>query len=61
MEFLQIPPFNRIQSHNELIALFLKNVRFFQVHHGAILANLARKVRLVELSELDEKMMLILL
>ena len=47
-EFLKIPPFNRVVSHNELIGLFLKNVKFFKVHQPSLMKEMARKVRLLE-------------
>ena len=44
-----------------MIALFIKNVHFFKIHQPSILVNMARKIKLVELYELDDKMMVILL
>ena len=50
IEFLRIPPFNRISSHLELIAHFLKDVTFFKVHSvsPALLANFAKKIKILE-------------
>lgn len=44
-----------------MIALFIKNVRFFKLHQLSLIHHMARKVRLVELHEIDNKMMIILL
>ena len=44
-----------------MISLFIKNIHFFKIHQSSIIMNMARKIKLVELYEMDDKMMVIIL
>lgn len=41
--------------------MFVKNVKFFKIHQPSLIVNMARKLRLVDLHEIDSKMMVIVL
>ena len=57
---MMIATFNRAQNHLELIGHFLKNVEFFKLHQLSLIKNFAKRVKLMNQDELDEKMMVIL-
>jgi hypothetical protein len=44
-----------------MISLFIKNIKFFKMHQSSLILSMSRKVKMVELSELDGKMMVIVL
>lgn len=44
-----------------MIALFIKHVKFFKLHQSALIISMARKIKLVEINEIDDKMMVIIL
>lgn len=59
LQFMQIPPFNRLSNHIDLIGHFLGKMAFFRQHDVAALAYFARKVRLTNKDELDDKFLAI--
>jgi hypothetical protein len=44
-----------------MIALFIKHVKFFKLHQPSLILSMARKIKLVELNEIDDKLMVIVL
>ena len=44
-----------------MISLFIKNIHFFKMHQPSLIMSMARKLKLLDLSELDDKMMVIVL